>query len=1217
MAVHKSGMECLEQLTRKKLSGARSSSIPPMKTDNKHNSKSKGFNTRKRASLTKTDEQKEASLSNTSHEQVAAKTNEKIKRHSRSESKELRVKPSLDANENKTNRDSSRHRRLDPQKKLHNDTKGVVSCHDKDCEASDLDFSTIEQKIFEGFPLGNNFDRGSLKKEKTKKKMINSLPASSQNMKTNTRSSKHCPVLDKKNVPSKRSHNSPAKINKKREKDVNLVSKSSIPRDLSKGKISKPVTDSKNRSVKSNKKTSVTASDSDVSDWEEVNEMEGVNEIEELLTGSHLAKAKPEGVQIELDAPDVLWGIRRRKKRTEEEMIEDYLRKRANRSIKVVHENMHKVHLLSLFAFGRHVNKILNSEELLGAALSIITDKKAYPPKRLDFKHLEVLVGWFSKKITVKPEDMEDDYWSHPLKQILAVRFEMKKACSNQELVFMFVVLCRALGINTRLVLSLQPMSWKPSMESLIKPPKKGEKKTIAPEPSCSWDTENSQDNLKKQNNNVKRNNRKMLSSDSEVESKGNKGSGVKKINKKENIQKRKSLSDDGEDSDFDLSYSKIKKGPKLQRQRRSDKRNSMEGNENTDKRKFCGKVGDVEGKRRKGEPFVEWIEVHVEEEEKWVCIDVTRAKIHCIVEIEARMPAGSAYITAYNANLTVKDVTRRYVSSWLSSENKIRCCSKWWEESLKPFKGQRTRLDKEEDKEMDQILQEQPLPRSIGEYKNHPLYALQRHLLKFEAIYPPDVSPVGFIRSEPIYPRDSVYNLHSRDTWVKEAKTVRVGEEPYKVVKARPKWDKVACKVIKDIPLELFGEWQVEDYEPPVASGGKVPRNEYGNVELFKPSMLPKGCVHIPIAGLNRVARKLNIDCAPAMVGFDFHSGWTHPVYDGYVICEEFKHILLDAWNQEQTEQAKRAEEKKQKRIYDNWRRLIQGILVKERVRKKYGNTSQSDEEEKQMQKETVPKKMEEKKKEITKRKIKQKDIDAIQPPLITHQINTSLSIDFSSSVVEMAEKSRRRTMTTKNSVKRDFIKRKMTDKDNKNDLPDSDSENELDDDKKKEKIRAILQWGNEAVMPMPDLSDDSDVERDSQPSSHVAGLQFSNPFHSSKIKASMRKQGDSKGSKLRKRTKESTKQNSSDSECVTDVSTSRSTTPEPKVENVSNLGYRRTSRRFTKQKVKTYKESEGESGADISVDESDCEDKSYDPKKGERIGTHVLNMNEGSETD
>ncbi|ROT81344.1 hypothetical protein C7M84_025526 [Penaeus vannamei] len=225
----------------------------------------------------------------------------------------------------------------------------------------------------------------------------------------------------------------------------------------------------------------------------------------------------------------------------------------------------------------------------------------------------------------------------------------------------------------------------------------------------------------------------------------------------------------------------------------------------------------------------------------------------------------------------------------------------------------------------MDQNLQQQPLPRSIAEYKNHPLYALQRHLLKFEAIYPPDESPVGFIKSEPVFPRESVYTLYSRDTWIKEAKTVRVDEEPYKIVKARPKWDKNTCQVVKDRPLELFGEWQVEDYEPPLAKDGKVPRSEYGSVELFKPSMLPRGCVHIPISGLNRIARKLNIDCAPAMIGFDYHSGWSHPVYDGFVVCEEFKDTLIDAWNEDQAEQARKAEEKRIKRIYDNWKKLIQ----------------------------------------------------------------------------------------------------------------------------------------------------------------------------------------------------------------------------------------------------------------------------------------------------
>lgn len=45
---------------------------------------------------------------------------------------------------------------------------------------------------------------------------------------------------------------------------------------------------------------------------------------------------------------------------------------------------------------------------------------------------------------------------------------------------------------------------------------------------------------------------------------------------------------------------------------------------------------------------------------------------------------------------------------------------------------------------------------------------------------------------------------------------------------------------------LGIYGAWQVEDYIPPPAVDGKVPRNEYGNVELFKPTMLPAGTVHL-----------------------------------------------------------------------------------------------------------------------------------------------------------------------------------------------------------------------------------------------------------------------------------------------------------------------------------------------------------------------------------
>lgn len=39
----------------------------------------------------------------------------------------------------------------------------------------------------------------------------------------------------------------------------------------------------------------------------------------------------------------------------------------------------------------------------------------------------------------------------------------------------------------------------------------------------------------------------------------------------------------------------------------------------------------------------------------------------------------------------------------------------------------------------------------------------------------------------------------------------------------------------------------------------------------------------------------------------------------------------------QEQEESEKRAQEKVEKRVYENWRRLIKGLLIRERLKKKY----------------------------------------------------------------------------------------------------------------------------------------------------------------------------------------------------------------------------------------------------------------------------------------
>ncbi|KAL2740562.1 DNA repair protein complementing XP-C cells isoform X1 [Vespula squamosa] len=332
------------------------------------------------------------------------------------------------------------------------------------------------------------------------------------------------------------------------------------------------------------------------------------------------------------------------------------------------------------------------------------------------------------------------------------------------------------------------------------------------------------------------------------------------------------------------------------------------------------------------------WLEIYLESEENWISVNIMDEKVHCVEELYKAASSPVLYVIAWNIDGTLKDVTRRYCPHWLTVTHKQRIDEDWFNNTLHSWKEKKSTISESEDKLLARKELEQPLPKTIGECKNHPLYVLTRHLLKYEALYPPDCVPLGYLQNgEAIYSRHCLHVLSSRETWIRKARVVKPNQEPYKIVKALPKYDKLSGVKLVDRALELFGEWQTTEYIPPEAKDGIVPRNEYGNVDLFKKSMLPKGTVYIDLPGLNRIARKLNIDCAPAVIGFKFGSMGAVPAFEGFVVCTEYEDILREAWETEQIEAAKRAREKRYKRIYGNWKRLIDGMRIKEKLAGKY----------------------------------------------------------------------------------------------------------------------------------------------------------------------------------------------------------------------------------------------------------------------------------------
>ena len=78
-------------------------------------------------------------------------------------------------------------------------------------------------------------------------------------------------------------------------------------------------------------------------------------------------------------------------------------------------------------------------------------------------------------------------------------------------------------------------------------------------------------------------------------------------------------------------------------------------------------------------------------------------------------------------------------------------------------------------------------IPTTLSKIKGHPIYVAERHILKYEIIWPRDTEPVSQISLkdgfENVYLRKYVRSLHTRGTWLQKARVVRDGEEPAKMV--------------------------------------------------------------------------------------------------------------------------------------------------------------------------------------------------------------------------------------------------------------------------------------------------------------------------------------------------------------------------------------------------------------------------------------------------
>ncbi|CAK9262632.1 unnamed protein product [Sphagnum jensenii] len=388
----------------------------------------------------------------------------------------------------------------------------------------------------------------------------------------------------------------------------------------------------------------------------------------------------------------------------------------------------------------------------------------------------------------------------------------------------------------------------------------------------------------------------------------------------------------------------------------------------------------------RKMGPLLHWAEVYCGEGDtgRWVHVDAARGVVDGAEKVEGaaaacRLPL--RYVVAF-AGSGAKDITRRYVTHW-STIAPLRVDAAWWDATLRPLKhleaaatagpstpqvaeglgveGLKGSMDGTcldfprgkglsdhrsslEDMEMDTKTYMEPLPTNQQAYKTHHLYVLERWLNKYETLHPK--GPVlGFCAGLPVYPRTCVQTLHTPDRWLREGRKVKQGETPVKIVKSRATPKEGTTEVELDLDegstprsmTALFGRWQTEAWQPAHAVGGIVPRNERGQVDVWSEKCIPPGTVHLRFPRLVPVAQRLKIDFAPAMVGFEIRRGKSVPVYEGIVVCEEFKEKLMEAYLQAEMQRDAELLRKRVDQAMARWRQLLHSVATRQRLRATY----------------------------------------------------------------------------------------------------------------------------------------------------------------------------------------------------------------------------------------------------------------------------------------
>ncbi|KAI9722467.1 MAG: hypothetical protein M1828_004714 [Chrysothrix sp. TS-e1954] len=545
---------------------------------------------------------------------------------------------------------------------------------------------------------------------------------------------------------------------------------------------------------------------------------------------------------------------------------------------------------------------------------------------------------------------------------------ELAKSCEGSRDVGaqLFCALLRGLGLEARLVTSLQPLGFGWSKTEEAAPPTKQDKlqETKTTQPKVNGNSSKTKFKQKPSRTPGSTKAEESATSNRSKRSKGAKNAPID-LDDSDSSLTSPPASDSEDSSIVELSPSKPSKQPTKKYDR------------------------DLQFP-------IYWTEVLSPTTQTWIPVDPIVLSVvssspesHYVFEprgaVADRAKQVLAYVIAYSADGTAKDVTVRYLKKHIwpgktkgarMPPERIAVYNKrgkivkhedydWFKTAMSPYtRDSRLHKPAERLEDVKDLIPVMPteksnkaanLPHSsLSWYKTSAEFVLSRHLRREEALLPHAKQVRTFTIGkgdaaveEPVYRRKDVVACKTAESWHKEGRAVTEDEHqrPLKHVPMR------AVTLLRKREIEenerttgekmkqpLYSRAQTDWIIPPPIEDGIIPRNAFGNMDVYVPSMVPKGAVHIPLRGTAKICKRLNIEFAEACTGFEFGNKRAVPVLTGVVVAREHEDAVIDAWELDEVAKQKKEDEKRQKLVLGTWRKLWTGLKIVERVKREYG---------------------------------------------------------------------------------------------------------------------------------------------------------------------------------------------------------------------------------------------------------------------------------------